>query len=73
MAAAAAAELETARRHAVGHLLLAVLYARAGALEEARAQVDLLADQNPGSSLAAKLKASLNQAVPSPIKTNAAQ
>ncbi|MFZ0301303.1 MAG: hypothetical protein WAL75_01405 [Terracidiphilus sp.] len=55
------------------HLLLAVLYARAGVIDEARAQLDLLAVQNPGSKLVEQLKASLNQVVPSPIRTNAAQ
>jgi hypothetical protein len=55
------------------HLLLAVLYARAGAVDEARAQLDMLAAQNPGNKLVDQLKASLNQSAPSPISTNAAQ
>ena len=55
------------------HLLIAVLYARAGVIDKARAQLNLLAVQNPGSKLVDQLKASLNHVVPSPIRTNAAQ
>jgi hypothetical protein len=62
------------------HLLLAVLYARAGATDEARVQLGLLAAQNPGSKLVDQLKASIdqsvplrNQSAPSPISTNPAQ
>lgn len=61
------------RAHAGNPLLLAVLYARAGAVDEARAQIDLLAGQNGQNQLVAQLKASLDQEVPSPMKTNAAQ
>ena len=74
MSADVAAEVDNAlRNHSTDHLLLAVLYARGGAVAEARAQLDLLAIQNPNSPVDAQLKASLDQAVPSPIKTNAAQ
>jgi hypothetical protein len=74
MAEGAAADLNAAASsHAANHLLLAVLYARAGALNEARAQVDQLAGQNPNSPLVAELRASLDQGVPSPISRNAAQ
>ena len=70
----AATELEEAERnHGQDHLLLAILYARSGAIDEARAQVDLFTAQNPESKLAAQLKASVHQDVPSPIKTKAAQ
>jgi len=74
MSADAAAEIDTAlSNHASDHLQLAVLYSQAGAVDEARTQLDLLAAQNPDSPIVAQLKASLNQTVPSPIKTNAAQ
>jgi len=55
------------------HLLLAVLYARAGVVDEARIQLDQLAAQNPGSKLVDQLRVSLNQSAPSPISTKAAQ
>ena len=74
MDSGAAAGIESALRGpANGHLLLAVLYAKAGAVEEARTQLDLLAAENPNSPVVAQMKASLDQATPSPIKTNAAQ
>jgi anti-sigma factor RsiW len=63
---------QEARRYAGDPLLLAVLYARAGAMPEAQAQLDRLAEENPGSRLVDELRASLAQA-PSPTKTNAAQ
>jgi len=44
-----------------GHLLLAALLARAGAITEARREVDALAADNPGSELVARLRASLAQ------------
>ncbi len=69
----AAALDRAASSHGSDHLLLAILYARAGVTHEARAQLDQLAAQNPGSKLVDQLKASLNQAAPSPISTNAAQ
>jgi hypothetical protein len=69
-----AARLEQASAsHGTDHLLLAILYARDGAIDEARAQLDLLALQNPGSKLVDQLRASLNQSAPSPISTNPAQ
>jgi hypothetical protein len=74
MASGAAAGIEsTLRGPANGHLLLAVLYAKAGAVDEARAELDRLAVENPNSPVVAQLKASLDQATPSPIKTKAAQ
>jgi hypothetical protein len=69
----AAALVGAANSHRADHLLLAILYARAGVTNEARAQLDQLAVQNPGSKLVDQLKSSLNQAAPSPIRTNAAQ
>jgi thioredoxin-like negative regulator of GroEL len=56
-----------------GHLLLAELYAKAGAVDEARAELDLLAAENPNDATVKELKASLDQATPSPIKTKPAQ
>jgi predicted Zn-dependent protease len=74
MASGPAADIESARRGpANGHLLLAVLYAKAGAVDEARAELDLLAAENPNSPVVKELRASLDQATPSPIKTKAAQ
>ncbi len=74
MAADAAAALNAAAQsHANDPLLLAVLYARAGAIDDARAQINLLAAQNPDNPRVAQLRASLAQGAPSPIKTNAAQ
>ncbi len=56
----AAAELQQAVvSHPHDALLLAVLYARAGAVDEARAQIDALAAENPDSKLVAQLRASL--------------
>lgn len=73
MAADVASELRDAKAHHGGDsLLLAVSYARAGAVDEARAAVEQLAAENPDSALVARLRASLPQA-PSPIKSNAAQ
>ena len=71
--AATISELE--QTHPSDHLLLAVLYARAGALSEARDQLDLLAKDNPNSALVPRLKNSLAQAsqAASPTKTNPAQ
>ena len=55
-----AAELQQATAsHPHDPLLLAVLYARAGAVDEARAQIDALAAENPDSRLVAQLRASL--------------
>lgn len=69
----AAAELQqAAASHPHDALLLAVLYARAGAVDEARAQIDALAAENPDSKLVAQLRESLLQS-PSPIRTNDAQ
>jgi hypothetical protein len=48
------------------------LYARAGAVDEARAQIDTLAAENPDSKLVRQLRASLPQE-PSPIRKNDAQ
>jgi len=62
-----------AQTHAGDPLLLAALYARAGAMNEARLQIDRLAEQNGRSPLVVQLKASLDQDVPSPMKTKAAQ
>ena len=74
MASGPAADIEGALRGpANGHLLLAVLYAKAGAVDEARAELDRLAAENPKSATVKELKASLDQATPSPIKTKAAQ
>jgi len=68
-----ASELREAQlHHPDDALLLAVLYARAGAIDEARGAMDRLAAENPDSPLVARLRASLPQA-PSPIKSNAAQ
>jgi hypothetical protein len=73
MAAEFASALTDAKaRHGNDSLLLAVLYARVGAVEEAREAVDKLAAENPNSELVTRLRASLVQA-PSPIKSNAAQ
>lgn len=73
-----ATELQaSAQEHAGDPLLLAALYARAGAIVEAQAQIDKLAGENPNNALVAQLKASLAESqtaqAPSPIKTNAAQ
>jgi hypothetical protein len=74
MASRPATDIETALRGpANDHLLLAVLYAKAGAVDEARAELDRLAAENPNSPIVAQLKASLDQVTPSPIKTKAAQ
>jgi len=74
MASSAAADIESALHGpANGHLLLAVLYAKAGDVDDARAQLDLLEQENPNSPIVGQLKASLNQATPSPIRTKAAQ
>jgi len=74
MAAGPAAGIESAMRGpANDHLLLAVLYAKAGALDEARTELDLLEKENPRSPIVAELKASLDQATPSPMRTKAAQ
>ncbi|HTX75420.1 MAG TPA: tetratricopeptide repeat protein, partial [Terracidiphilus sp.] len=60
MTAETATELRDAARSYAGNpLLLAVLYAHAGAIDEARAQLNLLVNQNPGNGLAARLQASL--------------
>jgi hypothetical protein len=68
-----AAELQQAvASHPHDALLLAVLYARAGAVDEARAQIDALAAENPDSKLVVQLRTSLLQS-PSPIRTNDAQ
>ncbi len=71
--AATIGQLEQA--HPSDHLLLAVLYARAGAVDDARNQLDLLARDNPNSALVPRLKDSLAQAsqAASPTKTNPAQ
>ena len=42
------------------HLLLAALYARAGALEQARAELKILESANPGSAFVTQLKKSLD-------------
>lgn len=74
MASGPATDIESALRGpANGHLLLAVLYAKAGALDEARTELNLLEKENPNSPIVGQLKASLDQATPSPIKTKAAQ
>jgi hypothetical protein len=74
MASGPAAEIENVLRGpANGHLLLAVLYAKAGDVEEARTELERLGAENPNSPIVAELKSSLDQAVPSPIKTKAAQ
>jgi len=75
---AAAGLNSAAQAHAGDHLLLAVLYSHAGAVDEASSQLDLLAAENPGSKLVDGLRASLAQSkyapqAPSPIRTNAAQ
>jgi hypothetical protein len=55
------AQLEVARRaHPANHLLLAVLLAKAGVVEEAQRELDFLANSNP--NLAARLVASLKAA-----------
>lgn len=66
---------EAVENHPSDHLMLAVLYARAGAIEEARSQLDQLSGDNPNSPLVAQLKASLTHApqAASPMKTNPAQ
>jgi hypothetical protein len=64
---------EAARRCGQDHLTLALLYAHAGAIDAARAELDHLAAQNPGNPLFTQLRASLNQDVPSPTRTKAAQ
>jgi len=74
MGSGPATDIESALRGpANDHLLLAVLYAKAGAVDEARAELDRLAAENPNSPVIAQMKASLDQATPSPIKTKAAQ
>jgi predicted Zn-dependent protease len=74
MAAGPAAGIKSAMRGpANGHLLLAVLYAKAGAVDEARTELDLLEKENPNSPIVDELKASLDQATPSPMRTKAAQ
>jgi hypothetical protein len=64
---------EAAQSFANDPLALAILFARAGAIDEACAQLDLLSAQNPGSSLVSRLRSSLIQEAPSPIRTKAAQ
>jgi hypothetical protein len=59
--------------HPTDHLLLAILDARAGALDEAQLHLQQLKAKNPGNKLAAQLQASLDQRSPSPIKTKDAQ
>ena len=72
--AEAATQIEEALRgRNPNPLLLASLYAHAGALDQASAQVDLLAAQNPHNALVEKLKASLLQAEAPPIKTKSSQ
>jgi hypothetical protein len=46
--------------HAGDPLLLATVYARAGAITEARQQLDQVVAQNPGNALAIRLRDSLN-------------
>jgi hypothetical protein len=48
------------RRFPNAHLLLAALYARAGVLAEARAELKLLESANPGSTLVPRLEKSLD-------------
>ena len=50
------------RRFPNAHLLLAALYARAGVLEEARAELKILQSANPGSTLVPRLEKSLDAA-----------
>lgn len=57
---ASLAELETARReNSDSHLLLGILYANAGLLDDAERELQLLANANPESSVAGKLRSSL--------------
>jgi hypothetical protein len=49
------------RRFPNSHLLLAALYARAGALEEARAELKILGSADPGSTLVPQLEKSLDR------------
>ena len=68
--AASVKELEEARRaYPSSHLLLAVLSARAGLLEESEKELRLLHKQNPDSAVVRRL---LDQ-LPSPTSTNPAQ
>ena len=74
VSAAEALKIAEARRdYPNDHLLMAIVDAEAGAMTEARGEVEQLEAENPGSALVAKLKAGLNQRPPSPIKTNGAQ
>lgn len=74
LSADAAIELsKAARNHGNDPLLLAILYAQAGAIDEARQQFVMLEQTNPGNPTAVRIKASLDQFAPSPIKTNGAQ
>jgi hypothetical protein len=66
------------RDHPADHLLLAILYAHAGVLDEAQAQLDQLAGANPNNRLVGQFKASLAQAktpsqAASPMNTKPAQ
>ncbi|HTD23963.1 MAG TPA: hypothetical protein VK738_15000 [Terriglobales bacterium] len=57
-----AEQLEKARReHANSHLLLGILYARAGALDDSERELGALVAANPDSSVAKELLASLQQ------------
>ena len=60
VSAETAAEIDSARReHPANHLLLAVLYARAGALDDAAGEIESLAATDPAA--AASLRASLDR------------
>jgi len=77
LAADEATRLEQARRlYPEAHLMLAVLFAQAGALTETRQEMDALARANPGSALVRELAASLpapQAQEPSPSSTKPAQ
>lgn len=50
---------ETQRRYPDSHLLLATLFAKAGAVDDARQQLRILESQNPGSPVVLRLESSL--------------
>ena len=54
-----AQEIEMAKQQNSPHLLMAILYARAGLLEEARKEAEILRAQNPDSPIASGLAGSL--------------
>lgn len=70
--------LADARGRRESHLVLGVLYAEGGLVEEARREMSALAEANPGSVLARRLLASLpggtkTDQLPSPTSTKPAQ